>query len=232
MDTILQPGPRQTQPIKCPRNRGNSTHQPPGRSPTATGQRPRDLGLELGAADHQRAHGAAIVLQRPLRRRLREPRRRPAIRDAPGSSWPAARRSGPHGAATASPTDGGRASDRRAGPPGRGPDRAAPPPRRSGPPPGATRPRPATDQPLGVATIGLDPIARARAGSTPARRPSNRRRPRPACARARTRWPRLIGRAHRPRQTRRERDHLIAAPRNRCTRSSPNRDPTSRPPRH
>ena len=42
-------------------------------------------------------------------------------------------------------------------------------------------------QPLGVAAIGLDAIARRRAGSTPARRPDSRRPPPPARARARTR---------------------------------------------
>jgi len=48
-------------------------HQPArGLRPRRRGQRPRDLALELLAADHQRQHGAAIVLQRPLRRRLRE----------------------------------------------------------------------------------------------------------------------------------------------------------------
>ena len=42
-------------------------------------------------------------------------------------------------------------------------------------------------QPLGVAPIGLDAIASARAGSTPARTPGTPRPPPPACARARTR---------------------------------------------
>jgi hypothetical protein len=49
-------------------------HQPPrGLRPRRCRQRSGDLGLELLAADHQSRDGAAIVLQRALRRGLIEP---------------------------------------------------------------------------------------------------------------------------------------------------------------
>jgi hypothetical protein len=193
--------------VSTPRN----AHQPPGRlGPRRFGQRPRDLGLELLAANHQRVHGAAIVLQGALRRRLPHAHaRQPAeiglgpvgLRAVEANLMAQQQLGQPVARAhqiAAQILTGTHQITQRLLLHARDRDRTKLT--------GHQQP----DQALGIAAIGLHAIRRP-PRDQPRRAHHTLHPHRPQLARQHEpRRPRLIRRAHRPRQRARERRHLVA----------------------